>query len=116
MELQESKSADEWRDTTARKAKEKNAERKQHFSTSSGIEVPDLTTKEDLADLDMQAKRGYPGEFAFTRGIDPGMYRSRLWTMREYGGFATAEEWNIRCHYLLSQGTTGLCIDFDLRQ
>src|SRR5437762_2637027 len=114
MKLQESKSADEWRHTTAHKAKEKNAERKQHFSTSSGIEVPDLTTEEDLADLDMQAKLGYPGEFPFTRGIHPGMYRSRLWTMRQYAGFATAEESNKRYLYLLSQGTTGLSVAFDL--
>ena len=114
MKLQESKSADEWRHTTARKAKEKTTERKQHFSTSSDIEVPDLTTEEDLADLDMQAKLGYPGEFPFTRGIHPGMYRSRLWTMRQYAGFATAEESNQRYHYLLSQGTTGLSVAFDL--
>jgi methylmalonyl-CoA mutase, N-terminal domain len=114
MKLHESKSAEEWRHTTARKAKEKNAERKQHFSTSSDIEIPDLTTQEDLADLDMQARLGYPGEFPFTRGIHPGMYRSRLWTMRQYAGFATAEESNKRYHYLLSQGTTGLSVAFDL--
>jgi methylmalonyl-CoA mutase N-terminal domain/subunit len=114
MKLQESKSADEWRNTTARKAKEKTEERKQHFSTSSDIEVPDLATEEDLTDLDMQAKLGYPGEFPFTRGIHPGMYRSRLWTMRQYAGFATAEESNKRYHYLLSQGTTGLSVAFDL--
>src|SRR5881275_2199221 len=114
MKLQESQSADEWRNTTARKAKEKNAERKEHFSTSSDIEVPDLITDEDLADLDMQAKLGYPGEFPFTRGIHPGMYRSRLWTMRQYAGFGTAEESNKRYHFLLSQGTTGLSVAFDL--
>src|SRR3989441_4929999 len=114
MKLQESKSADEWRNTTARKAKEKTAERKQHFFTSSDIEVPDLTTEEDLIDLNMQAKPGYPGEFPFTRGIHPGMYRSRLWTMRQYAGFATAEESNKRYHFLLSQGTTGLSVAFDL--
>ena len=114
MKLQESKSADEWRHTTAHKAKEKNAERKPHFSTGSDIEVPDLTTEEDLANLDMQAKLGYPGEFPFTRGIHPGMYRSHLWTMRQYAGFARAEESNKRYHYLLSQGTTGLSVAFDL--
>ena len=114
MKLQESKSADEWRNTTARKAKEKTAERKQQFMTSSDIEVPDLTTEEDLTDLDLQAKLGYPGEFPFTRGIHPGMYRSRLWTMRQYAGFATAEESNKRYHYLLSHGTTGLSVAFDL--
>src|SRR5437764_5807110 len=114
MKLKESKSADEWRNTTARKAKEKTAERKQQFMTSSDIEVPDLITDEDLADLDMQAKLGYPGEFPFTRGIHPGMYRTRLWTMRQYAGFATAEESNKRYHYLLSHGTTGLSVTFDL--
>src|SRR5256884_2174306 len=114
MKLQESKSADEWRNTTARKAKEKTAERKQQFMTSSDIEVPDLTTEEDLTDLDLQAKLGYPGEFPFTRGIHPGMYRSRLWTMRQYAGFATAEESNKRYHYLLPHGTTGLSVAFDL--
>ena len=114
MKLQESNSADEWRITTARKAKEKTAERKQHFSTSSDFEVPDLVTEEDLADLDMQDKLGYPGEFPFTRGIHPGMYRSRLWTMRQYAGFGTAEQSNKRYHYLLSQGTTGLSVAFDL--
>src|SRR6266568_626886 len=97
-----------------RKAKEKTAERKQQFITSSDIEVPDLTTEEDLTDLDLQAKLGYPGEFPFTRGIHPGMYRSRLWTMRQYAGFATAEESNKRYHYLLSHGTTGLSVAFDL--
>src|SRR5437868_2405224 len=114
MKFQESKSVDEWRNTTARKAKEKTAERKQQFSTSSDIEVPDLITDEDLADLDMQAKLGYPGEFPFTRGVQPSMYRSRLWTMRQYTGFATAEESNKRYRFLLSHGTTGLSVAFDL--
>ena len=114
MELHESTSADEWRNTTARKAKEKTAERQQQFVTSSDIEVPDLTTEEDLIDFDMHAKSGYPGEFPFTRGIHPGMYRSRLWTMRQYAGFASAEESNKRYHFLLSQGTTGLSVAFDL--
>src|SRR5712691_11765630 len=114
MELHESTSADEWRNTTARKAKEKTAERQQQFVTSSDIEVPDLTTEEDLTDIDMHAKSGYTGEFPFTRGVHPGMYRSRLWTMRQYAGFATAEESNKRYHFLLSQGTTGLSVAFDL--
>src|SRR5947209_3542370 len=114
MELHVSKSADEWRNTTARKAKEKTAERKQQFMTSSDIEVPDLTTEEDLTDLDLQAKLGYPGEFPFTRGSHAGMYRSRLWTMRQYAAFASAEESNKRYHFLLSHGTTGLSVAFDL--
>jgi methylmalonyl-CoA mutase, N-terminal domain len=114
MNSHESKSADEWRQSTARRAKEKSEERKQHFLTSSDIEVPDLATEENLADYNTQSKLGYPGEFPFTRGIHPGMYRSRLWTMRQYAGFATAEESNKRYHYLLSQGTTGLSVAFDL--
>jgi methylmalonyl-CoA mutase, N-terminal domain len=114
MKLQESGDAEEWRHTTAKKAKEKTTERKPRFSTSSDIEIPDLVTEEDLANFDMHAQLGYPGEFPFTRGIHPGMYRSRLWTMRQYAGFATAEESNKRYHYLLSQGTTGLSVAFDL--
>ncbi len=114
MEQHQSKSAEEWRKTTARTAKEKAAERQQKFVTSSDIEVPDLSTEEDLKDFDTHVKLGYPGEFPFTRGIHPGMYRSRLWTMRQYAGFATAEESNQRYHYLLSQGTTGLSVAFDL--
>ena len=114
MEQHVSMSIEEWRNTTAREAKEKAAERQQKFVTSSDIEEPDLSTDEDLKDFDAHAKLGYPGEFPFTRGIHPGMYRSRLWTMRQYAGFATAEESNKRYHFLLSQGTTGLSVAFDL--
>jgi methylmalonyl-CoA mutase N-terminal domain/subunit len=114
MEPHKSKSAGEWRMTTARKAKEKTAERQQKFVTSSDIEIPDLSTEEDLIDFDIHTKLGYPGEFPFTRGIHPDMYRARLWTMRQYAGFATAEESNKRYHFLLSQGTTGLSVAFDL--
>ncbi len=114
MDQPVSKSAAEWRETTARAAKEKTKERQEKFVTSSNIEVPGAATAEDLHDVDMQAKLGYPGEFPFTRGIHPGMYRSRLWTMRQYAGFGTAEESNKRYHYLLAQGTTGLSVAFDL--
>jgi methylmalonyl-CoA mutase, N-terminal domain len=114
MEQHQSKSAEEWRKTTARQAKEKRAERQQKFVTSSDIEIPELSTEEDLKDFDTHGKLGYPGEFPFTRGIHPGMYRSRLWTMRQYAGFATAEESNQRYRYLLSHGTTGLSVAFDL--
>lgn len=111
MDLHTSTNAQEWRNTTARNA-QKTSERK--FVTSSDIEVPSLSTEEDLSDFDVHEKLGYPGEFPFTRGIHPGMYRSRLWTMRQYAGFATAEESNKRYHFLLSQGTTGLSVAFDL--
>src|SRR5919109_1279309 len=114
MEPHVSKSTEEWRKTTAHQAREKTAERQQEFVTSSHIEVPDLASEEDLERFDAHAKLGYPGEFPFTRGIHPGMYRSRLWTMRQYAGFGTAEESNKRYHYLLSQGTTGLSVAFDL--
>ncbi len=113
-ELHISKNVEEWRETTARSAKEKAAQRKQQFETSSGIEVPDLATQEDLQGFDPHTMLGYPGEFPFTRGIHPGMYRSRFWTMRQYAGFSTAEESNKRYHFLLSQGTTGLSVAFDL--
>ena len=114
MELHTSKNSREWRETTAREAKQKTKERQQKFVTSSDIEVPELVAEEELKDFDTHAELGYPGEFPFTRGIHPGMYRSRLWTMRQYAGFATAEESNKRYHFLLSQGTTGLSVAFDL--
>ncbi|HEY7414449.1 MAG TPA: methylmalonyl-CoA mutase family protein [Ktedonobacteraceae bacterium] len=114
MDSQASKNAEEWRNTTARQAREKAKERHARFFVTSGIEVPDLVTSEDLQDLDIHDKLGYPGEFPFTRGVHPGMYRTRPWTMRQYAGFATAEESNKRYHFLLSQGTTGLSVAFDL--
>ncbi len=114
MDLHVSKNVGEWRDTTARTAKEKIKERHEHFVTSSEIEVPDLSTAEDLEGFDPQERLGFPGEFPFTRGVQSGMYRSRLWTMRQYAGFSTAEESNKRYHFLLSQGTTGLSVAFDL--
>lgn len=116
MEQHTSKSAAEWRATTARAAQQKTTGRQTQFTTSPGsdIEIPDLSTAEDLQGSASQEKLGYPGEFPFTRGVHPGMYRSRLWTMRQYAGFGTAEESNKRYHYLLSQGTTGLSVAFDL--
>lgn len=114
MDLHVSKSAEEWRKTSARKAHEQAKERHSQFFVTSGIEVPDLSTAEDLQDFDSHEKLGYPGEFPFTRGIHPAMYRTRPWTMRQYAGFGTAEESNKRYHFLLSQGTTGLSVAFDL--
>jgi methylmalonyl-CoA mutase N-terminal domain/subunit len=114
MDIQHSKNTEEWRNSTARRAKEKGKERQPEFLTSSGIQVPDLATDESSPDFDPQEQLGYPGEYPFTRGIHPGMYRSRLWTMRQYAGFASAEESNKRYHYLLSHGTTGLSVAFDL--
>ena len=113
MELHSSKDAQQWRETTLREARQKAAERQKTF-TSSDIPIPDVVTEEDLPDFDSHTQLGYPGEFPFTRGVQPTMYRSRLWTMRQYAGFATAEESNKRYRFLLSHGTTGLSVAFDL--
>ncbi len=114
MDLHTSSNDREWRETTAHEVKQKTRTRQDKFATSSDIEIPDLLSEEDMRDFDSQAQLGYPGEFPFTRGVQPSMYRSRFWTMRQYAGFATAEESNKRYHYLLAQGTTGLSVAFDL--
>jgi methylmalonyl-CoA mutase N-terminal domain/subunit len=88
--------------------------RKPNFETSSGIEVKAVYGPPDLIPLDADRDIGHPGQFPFTRGIYPTMYRGRLWTMRQYAGFGTAEESNRRYRYLLSQGQTGLSVAFDL--
>src|SRR5215472_9464132 len=82
--------------------------------TSSHIPLRQQYTEADLKDWDYNQQLGYPGEFSFTRGIQPTMYRGRLWTMRQYAGMGDAEESNKRYRYLLSQGTTGLSVAFDL--
>jgi methylmalonyl-CoA mutase N-terminal domain/subunit len=105
---------DRWHAGPRAKALEGNPERRERFETSSGIEVRDLYTPADTADLDEERDLGRPGEFPFTRGVQPTMYRSRLWTMRQYAGFATAAETNRRFRYLLGQGQTGLSVAFDL--
>jgi methylmalonyl-CoA mutase N-terminal domain/subunit len=76
--------------------------------------VPDARTADDLAGWDPSEELGFPGEFPFTRGIQPTMYRGRLWTMRQYAGFAAAEDSNKRYRYLLAQGVNGLSVAFDL--
>lgn len=81
-----------------------------HKFTDSGIDIKKLYTNEDVVGADTSL----PGEFPFTRGVQPDMYRGKLWTMRQYAGFSTAEESNKRYHYLLSQGVSGLSVAFDL--
>ncbi len=93
---------------------ESAAERKERFTTISGLPVERLYTPESLAGGDPEEKLGYPGEFPFTRGVYPTMYRGRLWTMRQYAGFGSAVESNQRYRYLLSKGQTGLSVAFDL--
>jgi methylmalonyl-CoA mutase N-terminal domain/subunit len=88
-------------------------EPKEDYSTSSGIPLPPLLAPAD-PDADYMGKLGFPGEYPYTRGIQPTMYRGRLWTMRQYAGYASAEESNRRYRYLLAQGQTGLSVAFDL--
>ncbi len=104
----------QWEETTLKKMLEKAGERKPSFTTSSGIELERLYTPVDLEDWDYQEKAGFPGEYPFTRGIQPTMYRGRFWTMRQYAGFGSAEDTNRRYKYLLEQGQTGLSVAFDL--
>ena len=89
-------------------------ERDVPFETSSGRPVKPLYAAEDLDGFDYMQKLGLPGEYPFTRGVQPTMYRGRFWTMRQYAGFSDAEESNRRYKYLLSQGQTGLSVAFDL--
>src|SRR6202158_5901142 len=89
-------------------------ERRGGCSTPSGLPLERIYTEESLAGWDPEDALGYPGEFPYTRGIYPSMYRGRLWTMRQYSGFGTAAESNQRYRYLLKQGQTGLSVAFDL--
>jgi len=101
-----------WQETTLKKVLDRFKERKDEFNTSSGIPIPRIGLPSQSAP-DYQ-RLGFPGEYPFTRGIQPTMYRGRFWTMRQYAGFATAEESNKRYRYLLEQGQTGLSVAFDL--
>jgi methylmalonyl-CoA mutase N-terminal domain/subunit len=92
----------------------KRPERKEDFVNSSGIPLKRLYTPLDNRDTDYLSDLGFPGEYPFTRGVQPTLYRGRYWTMRQYAGFATAEESNRRYKYLLDQGQTGLSVAFDL--
>jgi methylmalonyl-CoA mutase, N-terminal domain len=87
---------------------------RKHFETSSGIELPSDFNPANTDPIEYNQDLNAPGKFPFTRGIYPDMYRGRLWTMRQYAGYATAEESNARYKYLLAQGTTGLSVAFDL--
>jgi methylmalonyl-CoA mutase N-terminal domain/subunit len=90
------------------------AERRERFETSSGIELPNDFNPSNTAAPDYERDLGSPGEFPYTRGVRRNLYRGRFWTMRQYAGYATAEESNARYKYLLAQGTTGLSVAFDL--
>ncbi|WP_048058229.1 acyl-CoA mutase large subunit family protein [Pyrococcus yayanosii] len=104
-----------WEETTVTKFLQKAPERKEKFMTDDGFEIKRIYTPADLGeDWDYMEKLGFPGEYPFTRGVYATMYRGRFWTMRQYAGYATAEESNKRYKYLLEQGQTGLSVAFDL--
>ena len=109
-----SRSKEQWRKETLDPLLARTPERRQRFETDSGIEVAPLYTPEEPAGAEYVEEVGFPGEYPFTRGVQPNMYRGRLWTMRQYAGFASAEESNRRFRYLLEHGQTGLSIAFDL--
>ena len=103
-----------WKDTTLRKTLERRPERLKKFMTTSSRPVERLYTPLDIADFDYMKDLGMPGEYPFTRGVHSTMYRGKLWTMRMFAGFGTAEETNQRFKYLLEQGQTGLSVAFDM--
>jgi methylmalonyl-CoA mutase N-terminal domain/subunit len=105
---------DRWEETTLQHSIGKLPERADHFITASSEPVARLYTPLDIADFDYNADLGFPGEAPFTRGVHPTLYRSKLWTMRMFAGFGSAEETNARFKYLLEHGQTGLSIAFDL--
>jgi len=103
-----------WEKEVVSKSFARLPERKREFVTSSNILVDKVYTPVDIQKLDYNRDVGFPGEYPYTRGIYPTMYRSRFWTMRQYAGFGTAEQTNQRFKYLLQQGQTGLSVAFDL--
>ncbi len=103
-----------WEENTLKKAIEKHPERKDEFKTISDMPIERLYTPEDVKAIDYMNDIGFPGEWPYTRGVQPTMYRGRLWTMRQYAGFGTAEDSNRRYKYLLEHGQTGLSVAFDL--
>jgi methylmalonyl-CoA mutase, N-terminal domain len=102
-----------WEDQTLKPLIQQFPERKPEFNTPSGIPIPPIQTPTD-PDPDYLEQLGFPGEYPYTRGVQPTMYRGRFWTMRQYAGYASSEESNRRYRYLLSQGQTGLSVAFDL--
>jgi methylmalonyl-CoA mutase N-terminal domain/subunit len=103
-----------WEESSLKKALSSLPERADEFITTSSEPINRLYTPLDVADMDYSASLGLPGEYPFTRGVHPTLHRSKLWTMRMFAGFGTAEETNARFKYLLDQGQTGLSIAFDL--
>lgn len=113
-QLQEVAAGKKAYDAAVEKALTKGPERRANFTTGGGIPLKRTYTPEDVNGADYAKDLGFPGVYPYTRGVQPTMYRGRFWTMRQYAGFATAEDSNKRYRYLLSQGTTGLSVAFDL--
>jgi methylmalonyl-CoA mutase N-terminal domain/subunit len=105
---------DRWEETTLKGTLQRHPERMEKFMTTSSAPVERLYTPLDTADLDYGRDLGFPGEYPFTRGVHSTMHRGRLWTMRMFAGFGTAEETNARYKYLLEHGETGLSVAFDM--
>jgi methylmalonyl-CoA mutase N-terminal domain/subunit len=108
------KQQEQWEETTAQHTLARHPERMEKFMTTSGAAVERLYTPLDVAHLDYVRDLGFPGEYPFTRGVHATMHRGRLWTMRMFAGFGTAEETNARYKYLLDHGETGLSVAFDM--
>ncbi|MER3523765.1 MAG: methylmalonyl-CoA mutase [Ignavibacteria bacterium] len=102
---------EDWEEKLVQPVVRRFGERRTHFATDSGIGIERLYLPREVS---YEEQLGFPGEYPFTRGVYPTMYRGKFWTMRQYAGFGTAEESNTRYRYLLSQGTTGLSVAFDL--
>ena len=107
------RSVEDWEDSTLNPLKERFGERKDSFETTSGIPIETIYTERTKLNSSQQNEE-FPGEYPFTRGVQPNMYRGRFWTMRQYAGLASPEESNRRYRYLLDQGQTGLSVAFDL--
>ena len=102
-----------WEQDSLRPLTDKFPERQAEFTTPSGIPLPTTLVPDDL-NLNYLADLGFPGAYPFTRGVQPNMHRGRLWTMRQYAGYSSAQETNQRFKYLLAQGQSGLSVAFDL--
>lgn len=113
-ELEQIREQKQQYDKQVEKSISKFPERSKNFTTSGGIPLKRIYTPDDIQDENYAESLAFPGNYPYTRGVQPTMYRGRFWTMRQYAGFATAEDSNMRYRYLLSQGTTGLSVAFDL--
>jgi methylmalonyl-CoA mutase N-terminal domain/subunit len=101
-----------WKDERLGPALAASPERRKRFSTVSDEEIGALYTPDTLSNLEYEEDLGFPGEYPYTRGVQPSMYRGRLWTMRQFAGYGSAEDTNARFKFLLSQGQTGLSTAF----